>query len=259
MKPEVEFTESGDVAYLTIRGPRMNSFARAMHHALAKQLAFVREMSHIRFVVVRGANGIFSSGGDLKELREGLPDGYVDDYRVRMEGTIGAILDMDQIVISVIEGAAIGAAAALALSADVVLCASDATLRLSFVHVGFAPDAGATFILPELAGAVGRDILLTGRDVTPLEAQSRDLVSRVCAPDDVQSALDELLDELRIAPAYALTLTKRLMRDRTREEYLAAVLREGSAQPIADAQATPDLIDTAVKRYRARSTAAARP
>jgi len=252
VEPDVEFAESGDVAYLTLRGPNLNSFARAMHHVLADRLRHVRDLPHIRFVVLRGAGGIFSSGGDLDELQRGLPDDYVADYEARMEGTIGAITAMDKIVVSVIEGAAIGAAAALALSADVVLCADDARLRLSFVHVGFAPDAGATYLLGEFAGAAGRDILLTGRDVPPVEAQQRGLISRVCPPAEVDERLDALLDELRQAPAYALALTKRLMRDRTRDEYLAAVKREGRTQPLADAQATPDLIDAARQRHRKR-------
>ncbi|WP_308211425.1 enoyl-CoA hydratase/isomerase family protein [Microbacterium sp. zg.Y909] len=250
MQPDVEFTELGDVAYLTLRGPRMNSVARAMHHALAAQLDHVRTLSHIRFVVLRGADGVFSSGGDLNELAAGLPDDYVEDYRTRMDGTIRAITEMGQIVVSVIEGAAIGAAAALAMSADLVLCARSATIRLSFVHVGYAPDAGATFLLPELAGAVGRDILLTGRLLPADEAQAHGLVSRVCEDDDVDQALEELLDELRLAPAHALGLTKRLMRGRSADEYLAAVYQEGETQPLAAAEATPDLIEAVLERAR---------
>ncbi|MCR2824095.1 enoyl-CoA hydratase/isomerase family protein [Microbacterium sp. zg.Y909] len=238
------------MAYLTLRGPRMNSVARAMHHALAAQLDHVRTLSHIRFVVLRGADGVFSSGGDLNELAAGLPDDYVEDYRTRMDGTIRAITEMGQIVVSVIEGAAIGAAAALAMSADLVLCARSATIRLSFVHVGYAPDAGATFLLPELAGAVGRDILLTGRLLPADEAQAHGLVSRVCEDDDVDQALEELLDELRLAPAHALGLTKRLMRGRSADEYLAAVYQEGETQPLAAAEATPDLIEAVLERAR---------
>lgn len=230
----------------------MNSFARAMHHSLATELAHVRTLSHIRFVVLRGADGIFSSGGDLNELGGGLPEDYVEDYRTRMTGTIGAITAMSQIVISVIEGAAVGAAAALAMSADLVLCTRNATLRLSFVHVGYAPDAGATFVLPDLAGAVGRDVLLTGRLVPAVEAQAHGLVSRVCEDDEVDQALAALLDELRQAPAYALALTKRLMRGRTNDDYLAAVQREGDVQPLAAAQATPDLIEAVLERARAQ-------
>jgi len=236
----------------------MNSFARAMHHALAARLAHVRTLSHIRFVVLRGADGIFSSGGDLDELAAGLPADYVADYRARMDGTLRAMIETKQIVISVIEGAAIGAAAALAMSADLVLCARNATIRLSFVHIGYAPDAGATFLLPELAGAVGRDILLTGRLLPAAEAQAHGLVSRVCDDDDVDEALDALLEELRLAPAYALGLTKRLMRGRAAEDYLAAVYREGETQPLAAAEATPDLIEAVLERARRQREATRR-
>src|SRR5699024_10140180 len=125
----------------------------------------------LRFIVLAGDGGIFSSGGDLSELESELPADYVDDYWSRMRGTIVALSEIDQIVISKIEGAAIGAGAALALAADIVIAEATAKIRFPFVHLGFVPDAGSTWIVPRNAGfAIARDLLLTGRWVDMSEA-----------------------------------------------------------------------------------------
>lgn len=212
-------------------------------------------MPHIRFVVLRGADGLFSSGGDLSQLRDGLPEDYLADYDERMLSTIGAIAEMDQIVISAIEGAAIGAALALAMSADLVVCEEDAMLRMSFVHIGFVPDAGATYVAPALAGAVGRDLLLTGRPIAPAEAQAYGLISRVCPAGTIDAELEALLAELRMAPPHALALTKGLINGRTRDDYLDAVHKEGALQPVAAALTSAEHIDLVFDRIRRRQAA----
>ncbi|MGL3150341.1 enoyl-CoA hydratase/isomerase family protein [Microbacterium sp. A82] len=258
MKPNVAFSVSGDVAVLTLTGPKKNALSRQMHHALAGRLAELRELPDIRFVVLRGAEGIFSSGGDVSQLAEGLPDDYVEDYRIRMEGTIGAIRSLDQVVIAAVEGAAIGAAAALALSADLVIADLDTKIRLSFVHLGFVPDAGATYLLPQALGAArARDLLMTGRWITVEEACAAGLISRSCPPGVLDEAVEDVLTELRQAPAHALVMTKHLINDRDQTAFMDAVAEEGRLQPAAAELTSPELIVTVLERARSRRRTAA--
>lgn len=232
-----------DTAFVTISGPaNKNALSRSVHHLLGEQLDLLQDRADIRFVVVRGANGLFSSGGDLDELGSGLPDNYVEDYWRRMEKTVLKIGQLDQIVIAAIEGAAIGAGAALALAADIVVAESVARMRFSFVHLGLVPDAGCTWLLPQNAGfAVARDILLTGRWVTMDEANRLGLVSRVVEPGCIDAEVAGLLAELRKAPRETLALTKNLINGPSRDAMTAAVRAEGATQDIA--AATVDSIE----------------
>ncbi|WP_162248485.1 enoyl-CoA hydratase/isomerase family protein [Microbacterium sp. Root61] len=244
MKPNVVCSEVGSVAYLTLTGPRKNALAREMHHALAAQLDRLKDRADIEFIVLRGAGGVFSSGGDVTQLADGLPESYVDDYMRRMEGTIGAMRQMDQIVIAAIEGAAIGAAAALALSADIVIAEEDAKIRLSFVRLGFVPDAGATYLLPRaVGGARASDLLMTGRWISVAEACSAGLVSRSCEHGSISEAVEGVLDELRQSPPHALAMTKHLINRRDQTEFMAAVREEGESQPVAAALTSSDVAD----------------
>ena len=232
----VSWRAKDDTAYVTLQGAKRNALSRAAYHQLGDCLEEIALRPDIRFVVLAGSDGIFSSGGDLNELRDGLPADYLEDYLLRMRRSIIAISEMDKIVISLIEGAAIGAGAALAMSADIVLAEPAARIRLSFVHIGYVPDAGATWMLPRNAGfAVARDVLLTGRTISVQEARQSGLVSRVAEPGGLPALLDTVLDELRIAPPQSLILTKRLINEPERGALAAAIAAEGATQPVAAA------------------------
>src|ERR1700733_8261125 len=169
---------SGDVACLTLSAPgRRNPVSRAVQHELGTELRRITCDDGVRFVVLRGEGGNFSSGGDLEELKDGLPLNYVSDYWERMGKTVLHLRNIDQIVICAVQGVALGAGAALALAGDVVLAEEDARFRFQFVHLGLMPDAGTSWLLPTAVGLpVARDLLLTGRWISALEAHQRGLI-----------------------------------------------------------------------------------
>lgn len=238
MFPGVVQTDvNGDVARLTLSDPRTrNAVSRPVHHELAYHLREITRRPEVRFVILRGADGLFSSGGNLNELAEGLGADYVRDYWERMAGTVLAMRTMNQIVISVIEGAAIGAGAALGLAADVVVAERTARFKFSFVHLGLVPDAGATWLLPRLVGpAVARDLLLSGRWLRAEEAHERGLVARLSDEGCIDEAVDGLLRELRYAPAVTLGLTKNLLESHSNADLASAVRAEGVQQQAAAA------------------------
>jgi len=253
--PTIRVDIDGDTAYVTLSRPQTrNALARAVHRELGSAIDEIRSSDALRFIVLAGDGGIFSSGGDLSELESELPADYVDDYWSRMRGTIVALSEIDQIVISKIEGAAIGAGAALALAADIVIAEATAKIRFPFVHLGFVPDAGSTWIVPRNAGfAIARDLLLTGRWVDMSEAQQIGLVSRIVEPNTADAAVSGLLQELRQAPRGALALTKTLINGPERDDMVRAIRSEGSTQPIAASNEDTQSLITQVRK-RARST-----
>jgi len=222
----------GDVAHLTLSRPgKRNALARFMHHHLGAAIEAVRTEPDVRFVVLRGAGGTFSAGGDLAELMAGLPDGYLADYRIRMQRSVLALRTLDQVVVSVVEGVAVGAGAALALAADIVVAARDSRWRFSFGHVGFVPDAGSTLAIARAAGLpLARDLLLTGRWLDAAEAERIGLIARTAAPDQLDEAVTGLLDELRQSPPISSAMTKDLLESLANADFAAAVRTEGAYQ-----------------------------
>ncbi|WP_051025405.1 enoyl-CoA hydratase/isomerase family protein [Nocardia aobensis] len=222
----------GDTAYISINRPsRRNALARQVHHDFGTAVESVAQQHAIRFVVVRGTDGVFSSGGDLQELGNGIPEDYITDYWHRMRRSVLALRALDQVVVAAIEGVAVGAGAALALAADIVIADEDARLRFSFTHIGFVPDAGATLSLSRSAGlAFTRDALLTGRWITAREARDAGLIARIAPRGGLDDGVKQALTELRQAPALSLAMTKQLIDASAIPDFEATTRTEGVYQ-----------------------------
>lgn len=233
----VRVRAEGDVVHVVLDHPETrNAVSRRMYHDLASVFSQIARRTDIRFIVVSGENGVFSSGGDLRELSDGLPEDYVTDYWQRMAGTILALRAMPQIVIAAVRGAAVGAGAALALASDMVIAESDARMRFTFTRIGFIPDAGTTVLLPRLLGpAVARDLLFTGRWITASEACQRGMIARVCDPGSLEEAAASLVAELRHSPAGALGIVKNLVDASALSDLTSGVRAEGVQQYAAAA------------------------
>ena len=227
----------GDTIHVTLDHPETrNAVSRTMYHELAFVLSQISGRQDLRFVVLSGAGGVFSSGGDLRELSDGLPDDYVTDYWQRMSGTILALRALPQIVIAGVRGAAVGAGAAVALASDMVVLESDARMRFTFTRIGFLPDAGTTVMLPRLLGpAIARDLLFTGRWIGAEEACRRGMVARVCDPGALEDSVAGLIAELRYSPAGALGMVKNLVDASALGDLTSGVRAEGVQQYAAAA------------------------
>ncbi|MGN6127905.1 MAG: enoyl-CoA hydratase/isomerase family protein [Humibacter sp.] len=233
----VRVRTDGDTIHVTLDHPETrNAVSRTMYHELAFVLSQIARRSDLRFVVLSGAGSVFSSGGDLKELADGLPDDYVTDYWQRMSGTILALRAMPQIVLAGVRGAAVGAGAAVALASDMVVIESDARMRFTFTRIGFLPDAGTTVMLPRLLGpAIARDLLFTGRWIDAEEACRRGMVARVCEPGSLEQTVLKLIAELRYSPAGALGMVKNLVDASALSDLTSGVRAEGVQQYAAAA------------------------
>lgn len=105
-----------------------------------------------RVLVMTGKGRAFCSGQDLGDratvasidLERTLRDEYVPMLR--------AIYDCKIPTISAVNGAAAGAGANLALSADVVIATESAVFLQAFTRIGLIPDAGGTYFLPRQVG-----------------------------------------------------------------------------------------------------------
>ena len=140
-----------DVAVVRMNRPDvMNALNTQMRAELTD--AFKRAGSEARVAVLTGSGKSFCSGQDLGDratlanldLERVLRDEYVPMLR--------AIIDCPVPTISAVNGAAAGAGANLAPSADVVIAAESAFFTQAFTRIGLIPDAAGTWFLPRQVG-----------------------------------------------------------------------------------------------------------
>ncbi|HKT54784.1 MAG TPA: enoyl-CoA hydratase/isomerase family protein [Caulobacteraceae bacterium] len=127
----------------------------------------------LRAMVVRGANGVFCAGADLKNVDSPGSGGERDPAWLanRRGGLFFRRMNEHPLaVVAVVEGPAIGGGMGLVCCADVVICTPDARFALSETSLGLVPAQIAPYVVARLGIAAARRLTLTASRFDGLEA-----------------------------------------------------------------------------------------
>ncbi len=191
----------------------------------------------VKVVVIAGAGGNFSSGGDVHEIIGPLTAMTMPQLLdfTRMTGDlVKAIRACPQPVIAALDGVCVGAAAIIAMASDLRLATSRTKTAFLFTKVGLAGcDMGACAILPRIIGQ-GRasDLLFSGRVMTAEEGERWGFHNRLVAPEDLAAAAQTLAAELAAGPTFAHGITKTQLNIEWAVSLDVAIEMEAQAQAI---------------------------
>jgi len=201
-------------------------------------LAEADEDPEIRVVVLAATGRHFCSGADVGGIAGARKEGkrVTDGMRRIMNGAqrlIAAVLDCGKPVIAVVQGAAAGIGAHLALAADLVVAAEEATFVESFVRRGLVVDGGGAYLLPRRVGMQkAKELAFFGDKLPAAEALALGLVNRVVPSAELGATADDFARRLATAPTSSIVLTKRLLNASPDGDRASAFLAEGMAQEI---------------------------
>ncbi|WP_313303555.1 crotonase/enoyl-CoA hydratase family protein [Diaphorobacter sp.] len=204
----------------------------------------VRADTSVKVVIITGAGPIFSSGGNVKDMKRFFddaltPDMIREEYRNGIQRIPNALYQLDVPVICAINGPAIGAGLDLTCMCDIRIASDNATFAESFVRVGIVPGDGGAWLLPRAVGmAKASEMAFTGEAINAQEALAFGLVSRVVPADQLLAEARKLADKIAANPGAVMRMTKRLLREG--EHASLASLLELSAGYQAIAHKTAD-------------------
>jgi enoyl-CoA hydratase/carnithine racemase len=205
----------GTVATITINRPeRKNPLTFDSYAELRDLFRKLAYAADIEAVIIRGAGGNFSSGGDVHEIIGPLTQMGMKELLAftRMTGDlVKAMRACPQPVIGAIQGVCAGAGAAIAMACDLRYGSPDTKVAYLFVRVGLAGcDMGACAILPRLIGQ-GRttELLLTGRSMNAEEGELWGFWNRI--DDDPYAEAMALAKRLADGPNFAHGMTKTML------------------------------------------------
>ena len=194
-------TSDGATAVLTLDYPaRRNALAIPMRVALIEAMERIEANPAVRAVVLTGAGGTFSAGGDISgmaitEFAQGRERFRTTHRMVRL------LIKSSKPIIAAVEGYAVGAGLSVALCCDTVVAAADAQFAAGFGRIGLIADLGLLHTLPLRVGhGRARQILLYGERTAADEALRIGLVDHVVPPG---AALDAALARARLFHAMA--------------------------------------------------------
>lgn len=228
----------GKVATVTLNRPeKKNPLTFESYRELTDFFLAAQKEEEVKAIVITGAGGNFSSGGDVFEIIGPLVAMDTRDLLkfTRMTGElVKAMRGCPQPVIAAIDGICAGAGAIMAMASDIRLGTPESRIAFLFNRVGLAGcDMGACAMLPRIIGQ-GRaaELLYTGRVLKGEEAERWGFLNRLVGKDAVLSEAQALAAELADGPTFANAMTKRMLEMEWAMSVEAAIEAEAIAQAL---------------------------
>ncbi|HKT99430.1 MAG TPA: crotonase/enoyl-CoA hydratase family protein [Paraburkholderia sp.] len=216
------YEQNDGVVTLTINRPEMRNAISDpdMLHALIAAAERINLDRAVRCVILTGAGTAFSSGGNVKAMRERLVEGSNKgvntrySYRDGIQRMVSTLSNLEVPTIAAVNGPAIGAGNDLACLCDIRIASGNAIFAESFIKIGIIPGDGGAWILPRAIGmSRACEMAFTGEPIDAQTALAWGLVSRVVPADQLLDSARELARRIANNPGHALRMTKRLLKE----------------------------------------------
>ena len=226
------------VATVTLNRPeRKNPLTFESYAELRDTFRALAATPAVKAVVIAGAGGNFSSGGDVHEIIGPLTERDMTGLLAftRMTGDlVKAMRACPQPIVAAVDGVCAGAGAILAMASDLRLASPEARTAFLFARVGLAGcDMGACAILPRIIGQ-GRaaDLLYTGRFMSAEEGERWGFYNRIVPGADLLKEAEALASELARGPTFAHGITKTQLNQEWNVSLETAIEMEAQAQAL---------------------------
>jgi enoyl-CoA hydratase/carnithine racemase len=200
---------AGAVAILTLDQPaRRNALAVPMRESLLAAMDRIEADDAIRAVVLTGAEGNFSAGGDISGMRaDSLAAGRA---RFRLtQRLVHAFIASSKPIVAAVEGWCVGAGMGMALCCDTVVAGAGARFMAGFGKIGLIPDFGLLHTLPRRVGeGHAKQIFLHPEPMQAAAAHGIGLIDRVVADGTALAAAKTLAATLAESAPLPIALTK---------------------------------------------------
>ncbi len=203
----------GPIARLTLNDPeRANVLSAAMIEALGAAVAASVVDPAVRVIVLAAAGKVFCAGHDLGELRAGDDKARHEALFARCGELMLAIGASPKPVIARVHGAAVAAGCQLVASCDLAYAAEDARFAVSGIDLGLFCSTPSVALSRMVGRKAALEMLLTGRFIGAVEAQTIGLINRAAPTADLDQVVDEAAGAIAAKVPEAVALGKALFR-----------------------------------------------
>ena len=191
-----------DAGWLTIwfnRPDNRNALSKELTTELKEVLNTVRDNQKLRGITLRGKGGVFCAGGDLKGFKNNYQGGSqtVEDIAAasRQGGQMFDLInELPQVVLILVEGAAIAGGLGMVCCADAVAVTKDARFAMTETAIGIPPAQIAPFVAQRLGLRIARRLMVTASRFDGKEAHRLGLADYVV---DDAAGLDQIEADMK--------------------------------------------------------------
>ena len=229
--PHIRTLVEDGAGVITIDRPqRFNSLDVRTAQDLRKAALAMARDERVRVVVLRGVNGVFCSGADLKYIRSGgqdddlgylqpdardVPAGYGEVFKQILEylhSTISEIRRASKPFVAAVDGIAAAGGFGLAMCCDLVVASERSWFEWAYSRTGLTGAESSTFFLPRLIGLRrSLELVLLNPRLTARDAKQLGLVTDVYPDAQFDAKVLELAQKLAEGPTKAFGIAKGLL------------------------------------------------
>lgn len=245
----VRYEQDGRVVVLTLDEPdTRNAISPAIVQGIEDACTRINKDMGVSCLVITGAGKSFSSGGNVKEMRDrtglfgGNPAEVRRGYQHGIQRIPMALNAIEVPTIAAVNGHAVGAGCDLSLMCDIRIAADEAEFAESFLRVGLVSGDGGGWFLPRIVGlSRAYEMTFTCEFVKAQKALEWGMVSRVVPAAKLMDEALTLARTIAAQPPHSLRLSKKLMREGMQTPLSAHL--EMAAGMQAQVQHTEDLTE----------------
>lgn len=194
---EILVERNDRVAHLILNRPaRRNALVGPMATLLADTIVELNADPELTVVVLRGAEGAFCSGLDLKEFGKDPQPKWVATFSDEWRRAHRALYDSDKIIVGALERAAVNGGAALALACDFLIAGRDSFLQVGEIQQGMPAPMNMAWLRLRHSEALAARVTLLGDRLGGDELVRLGIAYASVADEDVVTAAGELADRL---------------------------------------------------------------
>ena len=217
MPAHLQSTSHGQTLVLTLSNPeRHNALDPSLYAAGVEALNGAERNAEVRSVVIAGAGGTFSAGGDLQRLQASREHGAQAQAQSieALHTWIETIRAYPKPVIAAVEGAAAGAGFSLALACDLIVATRNAVFTMAYANVALSPDGGGSWSLARLLPRqLAAELLLCGERIGADRLHALGVVNRLADAGQALSVALALAQGLNDKAPNAMASIKQLLGD----------------------------------------------
>ena len=242
----------GRIGRVTLNRPdKLNALSRQLMSEIVELGAWLKLREDIRVVILSGAGRSFSAGFDLNDFSSASAG---ESPRIAADlGRLAtnALTDVPQLTIAAVHGHCVGGGVVFVAACDLRVATTETTFIIPEVDLGI-PLAwgGIPRLVREIGPALTKELVLTCRPFDAAEAKAIGFINRVVAPEDLDTTVNELAENLASKTLYSLHSTKQQV-NAVMEEIAGTGRSAGDADMLVYAMRDPESRE-ATARYLAQ-------
>lgn len=208
------YEKNGKVANIIFNRPEIhNAFNSTVIREIAAVLTEIDKDNELRVVVLTGKGKSFCAGADMHWMKDVVeqPNEKNLSESNELSELFDQIYSFRLPFIGKINGAAVGGGTGFVAVCDIAIAVRSAMFSFSEVKIGLVPACIGPYVIKKMGEGKARELFITGERMSAERAYEVGLINKVVDDDQLDAAVNELVESLLSSGPNAVSNAKKLI------------------------------------------------